>query len=782
MARRSWTPDRGFVSQTVMRPAAVSTNLSLELCTCPPTLGSSVAVTALEQLLVVEKSLQGDYFKCNEEVKTFLKNTITAVKKLEEMRKNTIELLEIESMELSKLYFLLDSVPNSINREMEECITDARRLNLSEIKQMKSKIEKMDNEAVSLKTRIIELKEKNEALGVKQAELAEKHAEYVLSLNQTMEEKATATIDINNTYTKINIEKEETEHQKRSLQETNELVVKHQTEYNEMKELLTAQLKELKEFCDTRRKDTYTKKKRLNRLQNKMIRMKRTVTSSTMILSDHGIEMTRLQESIESWTAKVEEIKKVCGTLEEKLKFFQGNQVDLDSDSFTTKSGFLTDIHQIGGKMHKLHMENKRLRESQQGLLRQYELVLKDETTTNLQRQKIYNETQKQLQLIYQKEAFLRQRKLDIKSMYEGFEALQELQQSTKEVYQKQIKILIENLIREIQRSAVFQWKILCANNRHAAWLAKMKSFLRRTVKQIEIAERKRVELIHEAKHTEEEIYEFVGQIENVKLELKEEEKMFVKKERKLIQQLHKFEDLIIKEAQIAKEREEQLVESIPQLETAENEYVEKNRELKAIHSNLTAKKQEENLINTYISRFRKDILKSMANTEKLKQELKYLRDVESQKTKEHFEVFRNLENEIYVNDQKEILLMLENKKLKEFIAYLKKKVEEFKEKQRITVKDSGDLAWQLTAQHKHYSDLVAAFQTMTKDLTSSGEETLQEIKTVIERLYYRDERTETMSSWLLGGISRLRLLMEESPVLNLVEKLGKGFLPPYSS
>ena len=53
MAMRSWTPDQGFVNKKLVRPASVSTSLSLELCTFPSTLGSSVAADALEQLLVV---------------------------------------------------------------------------------------------------------------------------------------------------------------------------------------------------------------------------------------------------------------------------------------------------------------------------------------------------------------------------------------------------------------------------------------------------------------------------------------------------------------------------------------------------------------------------------------------------------------------------------------------------------------------------------------------------------------------------------------------------------
>lgn len=41
----------------------------------------------------------------------------------EEMRKSTIDLLEIESMELSRLYFVLETLPTSISRELEGTLT-----------------------------------------------------------------------------------------------------------------------------------------------------------------------------------------------------------------------------------------------------------------------------------------------------------------------------------------------------------------------------------------------------------------------------------------------------------------------------------------------------------------------------------------------------------------------------------------------------------------------------------------------------------------------------------
>nr|XP_048271410.1 coiled-coil domain-containing protein 175 [Myodes glareolus] len=765
MALRSWTPDRGFVSEKVKQSASVSTSLSLELCSFPASLGSSVATAALEQLLVVEKSLQGDYFTCNEEVKTFLKDIVAAVKKLEEMRKKTVELLEIESMELSRLYFLLETVPDSINRELEECVRDARRLNIFELNQMRIKVERMDNEVEFVKKKIRDLEEVNEALGVKQEELAKRHAKFVLSLNQTLEEKAIATIYINDTYTRINLEREEILLQKQCLQEANELMERHKEEYLEKKNELAAQMQEFKQHCEARRKETYSKKKELTKLQNRIIRMKQTVTTSTVMLSDHSLEMSRLQDSLTLWERKVEDLRRVCTSLEEKLSFFQSHKELLDSTSSFKKNGYLNKIQQLGDKIRKVEIENTDLRERLNTLIRQYTTVMDEEEKVFLQKQKISDENQKQIGLINQKENLLAQRRVDIKNMDEGYEILQSLHEATKEVYRKQIKALSDNLEKELQRSVVTQWKIACARKRHARWLLKIKVTMRKIIAKIEAAEENRTELLKETKQREEEISKFVKEIEKLKLKLVEEEKEFVKKEKKLMKELSKFEDLISREVQISKEKEEELEDTIPYLQVAEEDYKEKYRDLKSLHSDISAKKQEENLLSNYIFRFRKDIIRYLDNKESVKKELKQLREFESKKTEEHFEILKNLENEVYVNDQKATFLMLENKILKEHIAYLKKQTQIYREKQQTTVQTSGDLSWQLIAQHKHYGDFLAQFQINIQELVTTGEDTVQEIKALIEKLQYRDKRIESISAWLLGSIERLRLLMlEESP------------------
>lgn len=54
-----------------------------------------------------------------------------------------------------------------------------------------------------------------------------------------------------------------------------------------------------------------------------------------------------------------------------------------------------------------------------------------------------------------------------------------------------------------------------------------------------------------------------------------------------------------------------------------------------------------------------------MSEQSKLKQELQQLQDQESSRVKKHFEILKNLENEIYTHDIETEVLLLENERLK---------------------------------------------------------------------------------------------------------------------
>ncbi|KAI4583565.1 hypothetical protein MJG53_020729, partial [Ovis ammon polii x Ovis aries] len=419
MALSSWSRELGLGSQKALPVAAVSTGPSLELCTFPSTLGSSVATDALEQLLVVEQSLQSDYFKCNEEAKNFLKDVAIAVKKLEEMRKSTIDLLEIESMELSRLYFVLETLPTSVSRELEGTLT------LLEI------YHSFCQEGFFFSSE-------------RQEELVKLYGKIVLSLNQAMKERASITIYINETYTKINSEKKELELQKTYIREIEEQIERERAEYLKKKEKLNQE-----SFHD--------------------------LLNFQQVLSDHNLEIARLQESIREWEQKVEDMKK--SSLREKL----------------------------------------------QTVSRQYKIVLNEEDKVFMQKRKIYSENKKQLAFIAQKENFLSKRKVDIKNMEEGLITLGELHRYSASsiaqiilydffcfeffIFSTNCDVNLTIILFVLISSIITQWKIACLQKKHARWVKNIRNEIQELIDKIQEAESRRSELMEEVKEPKELVF-----------------------------------------------------------------------------------------------------------------------------------------------------------------------------------------------------------------------------------------------------------------------------------
>ncbi|EHB16781.1 hypothetical protein GW7_21066 [Heterocephalus glaber] len=372
-----------------------------------------------------------------------------------------------------------------------ESVRDARRLNICEINQMQTRINTKNDEIKSLKKTIISLKKVNEALGKKQEELEKQHEKLVLSLNQTMQEKSKAIIYINDTCTRISSEREDTEVQRKHVQETEEQIAKQIAEYLLRKQQLTTQTDEFKKICELARTETYKKKEELGKLKNRMTNMKQTVTISTVLAE----------------------------------------------------------------KLHKVNLENKELQEKMNANLQQYRIVLTEEDQVFLQKRKLYDANQGELAFIAQKENFLAQRQIDIKNMEEGLVTLEDLHKTES----PEIGLAGAHAVPVAHPG-------FCVNR----WAALPMSILH----------------LEKTKLREMEIDEFVIQIEKVTAQLKEEEE-FVIREKNLIYELSIYEDLIVKEMKISKGTEDELIDSLPHLHLAEEEYTIKNRSLQELYGTL---------------------------------------------------------------------------------------------------------------------------------------------------------------------------------------------------
>ncbi|KAK2104278.1 hypothetical protein P7K49_018134 [Saguinus oedipus] len=361
---------------------------------------------------------------------------------------------------------------------------------------------------------------------------------------------------------------------------------------------------------------------------------------------------TKIEESPASDEAGEKEAKKTK-SLNHK-GFFTDSKEKLDGTSNYEKTEFLSKIKEepklldnfltipiLAEILHAARMNYKDLREKMKTLTRQYKIVLNEEEKAFLQKRKVHDENQKQLTFIAQKEYFLSQRRVDIKNMEEGLIALQELHRATKTVYQQKIKILSADLERESQRCVITQWQIACLRKQHARWIAKTNAEIEAIMEKIQNAEARRIELLTETSLREKEINEFVAQVDKLTIELKEDEKEFINKEKTLMKEISKYEkvmarkqeelkqklaqlreqtkerkhdtndynvqenysikdipkhsehkqdEIFIKKIQITKEKEEELVECLPQLQAAEEEYREKKRKLEELSNIVTGK------------------------------------------------------------------------------------------------------------------------------------------------------------------------------------------------
>lgn len=68
------------------------------------------------------------------------------------------------------------------------------------------------------------------------------HEKVVLSLNHAMQEKASTTIYINETYTKINMEREEIRLQEKCIQDIEEQIAKEREDYLKRKHKLNEEV------------------------------------------------------------------------------------------------------------------------------------------------------------------------------------------------------------------------------------------------------------------------------------------------------------------------------------------------------------------------------------------------------------------------------------------------------------------------------------------------------------------------------------------------------------
>ncbi|XP_043929515.1 coiled-coil domain-containing protein 175-like [Protopterus annectens] len=160
------------------------------------------------------------------------------IKELEQARKNVHDLLEVETIEVSKLRFKCSNLPHEFCKEIEDAVFATRNSNASQLNHLQTELKSITDEIELTEEKQNRLKKQNRFLIPELERLKIQHVDVIEQLNQQMAEKANKRIILNDTYDKVRGAQKAVVNLKDAIEDMEEVMTNERKEFNEEKERL----------------------------------------------------------------------------------------------------------------------------------------------------------------------------------------------------------------------------------------------------------------------------------------------------------------------------------------------------------------------------------------------------------------------------------------------------------------------------------------------------------------------------------------------------------------
>uniref|UniRef100_A0A7N4PGE1 Coiled-coil domain containing 175 n=2 Tax=Sarcophilus harrisii TaxID=9305 RepID=A0A7N4PGE1_SARHA len=696
---------------------------------CPLSLGSSVAIEVLEKLFKVEKALKNETFEFNQEAKTTLEEIAEAVKKLECMRKTTIDLLEIESIEASRLRFLLIHLPGNISKEIEDAVIAARVTNAEEINSLNNAIETVNFEMELLNERLTNLEKMNIELWEEQEELADDHQKAVLMVNMKMKERAENDTSTKEIYDKKKVDEEKIDH------------------YQDLLHTINTELTEERDIFVTK-KESLEKK----------------------AMKEQDVARDELEEGLKRLQKELQIQLKQPEQLVTKRTDYDNALVDLVESSKMKQKDLIDKIRQATEKFSKIKARHTDLKGKNKILnghlkaaqLEEHEYYIKERNSRDL--------VDKIELLIAEKKALLSKKLMDTEALEEAIENLKHLYRTTIESYRKQIAFLKGNWMSESQKSIKNQWKVINFQKEHERWRKTEHDDVEELIKRVEYIEQKRAEIYEEGIFCDETIFKHEEKIEELSEAVKEEEEIFSQIEHGVTEELKVIEDEYIIETEQTKVREDEWDEYFPKLKAVKDEYEENIKEFESLKSEISAQTREHLSLERGIDLMRKETITYQKEREHIKNLLKKGRNKEFAFMRNHLDSMYTSEKNIYEVEQHLKLLVLENYRLKKAIRLVKEDI-------NYLTKEGQGYKFTVKKLETEVQNLRDVFLNMWKETLKEVKKfkeknmiTLDETEKLIRYLYLREERLKVICGWLRRNADNLEYIIDYKESTTIID------------
>ncbi|XP_038612623.1 coiled-coil domain-containing protein 175 [Tachyglossus aculeatus] len=737
------------------RPAA------MELSCSAPGLGASVAVEALKRLLGVEKTLKNKEFVFNHEVKKFLEETARAVKELETMRKTTVDLLEIETIEISKLRFVLLNLPGNIAKELEDAVKAAHVDRDEQTRKLQAMMGSTTGQLELLTSKQTDVKIQNCSLNKEQGQLTREHQDTIQRLNQKMEEKARANIFINQIYTQKRDEEEEMALQKILIADVEAALEEEKEIFRKEKGKLDKEGSEMKKWFDERQVVTLKTKEKLDILMVQLKSLEKIIYENKKAIHSGGTRIYELEGTRKRFQSQLEEKMKLIEVFMKKKCDYEAAIAKLSETSQREKEKLLMKIKKVEEKLINSKQSHRKLEERNRTLRDQSEAIRREEEELKAKKQvvlEIYKETGDGLS---SKQDFLAKRRLDIQNLEKDIEKLEGLYLSTVDSYDKQLELLRETLEREIQRWVIISWKIAIRLKRHTRWVEKEEKVIRDMKRRIQKARIKQVQLHLKSGVRQKENKEFVTMIEVLQSKLEEEEEEFVKVEQQATADIQGLEGTLSQLRFDLQGMESDQEAALPQLSEAQELLEERVKQFEDLRNCIIGLQGEESSLNFLISVTLKEIATFLEKKNQAKAKLSAARAREHAQLLEHTDGLKVLEREIYEMTRKLDHMLMENFRIKIRNEQVLEDLASVRAEGENHVSASEKIHRDLQALHERFLEKWAESRATEKMFSEADRGTLRELRELIQHLCQRAVALERANVILWETGERLDCLVD---------------------
>nr|XP_013811107.1 PREDICTED: coiled-coil domain-containing protein 175-like [Apteryx mantelli mantelli] len=731
----------------------------------------AVSRAALGRLQGLEKQLKNEDYVFSGETVQHLEDTIAAIKKLEEIRRHTLERLEEETIENSNLRVRMQNFPGVIIAEMTALVTAARESSAAQIDQLQSALKSIAHEIALLDEKQALCEKQNAALCEEQERLRTQYEGSVDLLNERMAKKVNTNVLLNDTYDKTRDTEREIIRAKAALKELKEKIAEKMNKLGKEKEDCDRKEREMKKILDTQEAKTSEKKDEFETLNIKLLNIEHLITlNSTAIFNEEAL--IAKQKETSKQLEKNLELKKtnMLELLKKKSKLALFNRDQLDSELLILKSKIAQEkedlnkeLEKITEDLHNVECLNKKLKLENKGARQKYQQLEEEEQRWAVKRDRTVAKLGKLSVLLDENLELLTNRMVEEKSLEEEIEYLEDNLLYMKESYEKELKSLEEDLKSESVMRAMLQWKILHLTKQRNLFLSVEEKRNKEVNERIEAGKKRHAELILEIEDLEKELLQSENQVKALSEEVNKRETDYRNYKEDFTNKIKCLENDFKTATENLHQKEQELNISRLTLEETQRELEQKHTKYEELRKSFLKRKDEEMKAKRAIEQSIKTTGKLKEEMLELRNQLRIKRDTALGQLKNHTESMKWLERDIYEINRKLDIVNNENCRLKLCNAQIKEDIFamnfEAENHKSATAKILNDLAVLHDLLLKGWSE----DNSIQKEFLENEREILKAVTALITKIQQREKKISDINSRLQNKLEGLDSLFEKT-------------------